>query len=314
MSIFLWILKIIGIALLVILGFLTGLVLLVLFCPFTFRVYGSSHRKKTDVHIRVFWLFYLLGFGMDMEESGSKSYLRVCGIRKSLEKGHKSGKSEDTIEQAVWKESDSYDSGNTPSSEVTIMENEKPESGEKGSSDTKSDGQEHFSSPPEYHKMSRIKIVWEKLKKIPMGIRSAVQKIPDTIQEIRFMFKNWKRTGKKVLSLLRDERCQRAFHGLWEKMLSFLGNLKPKKMKLTLQYSTGSPDTTGILLGVLSMFPAAYQNRWDISPDFTADSYYAEADFDIRGHLFGIQILSLALQVVLDEDSRRLYNRLKRMK
>ena len=276
MSIFLLILKLIGIVLLVLLGLITLLVLLVLFCPFTYRIYGSSHEKKTNVHIRVFWLFYLLGFCMDTGESGMQLFFRIFGIRKTMEKSYKSGKSEDTIEQDLWED--------TPV--VKVMENEKkPGSGDENS-DSETEKQKHS--------------VW--------------QKIQDEIHEIRSMFKNMKRTGKKVLALFNDEYCQTAFHTLWERLFAFLRSLKPKKMKLTLQYSTGSPDTTGELLGIIAMFPAAYQHGWNITPDFTADSFYAEVDFDFRGHLFGIQILSLAVHVILDKNCRRLYNRLKRMK
>ena len=46
MSVFLLILKIIGIVLLVILGLIVVIALLALFCPFVYRVKGSYHEKK----------------------------------------------------------------------------------------------------------------------------------------------------------------------------------------------------------------------------------------------------------------------------
>ncbi|MFQ7335932.1 MAG: hypothetical protein ACLROW_03720 [Roseburia faecis] len=45
MSVFLLILKIIGIVLLVILGLIVVIALLALFCPFVYRVKGSYHEK-----------------------------------------------------------------------------------------------------------------------------------------------------------------------------------------------------------------------------------------------------------------------------
>ena len=51
MSVFLLILKIIGIALLVILGLIVVIALLALFCPFVYRVKGSYHEKNHALNI-----------------------------------------------------------------------------------------------------------------------------------------------------------------------------------------------------------------------------------------------------------------------
>ena len=64
MSVFLLILKIIGIALLVILGLIVVIALLALFCPFVYRVKGSYHEKNLQLQdmkirgCRFFWLVY----------------------------------------------------------------------------------------------------------------------------------------------------------------------------------------------------------------------------------------------------------------
>ena len=49
MSVFLLILKIIGIVLLVILGLIVVIALLALFCPFVYRVKGSYHEKNLQL-------------------------------------------------------------------------------------------------------------------------------------------------------------------------------------------------------------------------------------------------------------------------
>lgn len=88
----------------------------------------------------------------------------------------------------------------------------------------------------------------------------------------------------------------------------------PYRLKLNLEYSTGSPDTTAQLLGILTMFPIGYQNRWNVHPDFTADNAYAEAEFDVKGRILGFSLLKLILGLVLDKDCRKLYNHFKTMK
>ena len=62
----------------------------------------------------------------------------------------------------------------------------------------------------------------------------------------------------------------------------------------------------------LRLFPKRHD--WNIIPDFTAEEFYAEADFTVHGRIFGVQILALALRIILDKNCRRLYNRFKHMK
>ena len=47
------------------------------------------------------------------------------------------------------------------------------------------------------------------------------------------------------------------------------------------------------MLGILAIFPVGYRNHWNIIPDFTAEEFYAEADFTVHGRIFGVQILPL---------------------
>ena len=77
-------------------------------------------------------------------------------------------------------------------------------------------------------------------------------------------------------------------------------------------YSTGSPDTTGISLGILACFPVGYKNKWQITPDFESENPYAKGSFDIKGHVIVISILAATLRILFDKNCRRLYNRISR--
>ena len=84
MSVFLLILKIIGIVLLVILGLIVVIALLALFCPFVYRVKGSYHGKDLQLQVRIWWLGRLLGLCADTAEEGFHTYVRIFGFRKEL--------------------------------------------------------------------------------------------------------------------------------------------------------------------------------------------------------------------------------------
>lgn len=61
-SILLTVLKIIGIAMLVILGLLLLLLLLVLFVPVRYRAKGDCHNNGFTADIRVTWLMHMASF------------------------------------------------------------------------------------------------------------------------------------------------------------------------------------------------------------------------------------------------------------
>ena len=126
-----------------------------------------------------------------------------------------------------------------------------------------------------------------------------------------------KHIGKTIEStktFLEDSHNKAAFSHIKDEVLLLLKHICPKKLKVDMSYSTGSPDTTAEVFGILAMFPVGYRNHWNIIPDFTAEEFYAEADFTVHGRIFGVQILALALRIILDKNCRRLYNRFKHMK
>lgn len=286
MSIFLFILKIIGILLLIILGIVLLIALLVLFCPLTYRIRGSYHDKALDLHARAFWLIYLLGICADVSGNDIKLYLRILGIQKSFPNRDNTSDFEDTIRQDAKKIVQTAISDEGESSKKEIV---KRGSGRETSANIHEEETESFSF------FQKIKTAFRK------GIRFVLT--------IAGILKNLGEHVHYITELISDEANQSAFKIIGEKLFQLLKILTPRKLELKLDYSTGSPDTTGQLLGILALFPMGYQNRWNITPDFTADENYAEADFDIRGHVYGIQIFKSVLGIVLDKNCQKLYNR-----
>ena len=284
MSVLLLILKIIGIILLVILALFVLLIVGILFVPYAYRVKGSFHGKP-DLTASIYGLGHLVGIGMILTENGAKIYLRICGIRKFLQSGNKENKT-----------------GNTDQYEENMGEGQK--------TDPETGNYENLPMP----EMQKIKAFWQKIVKIPEKFKRVIARIRDFFHTIQSAFGTAKKTIRKVNCLLTNESYKSAFTKLKTSVWQLLKILMPYRLKLNLEYSTGSPDTTAQLLGILTMFPIGYQNRWNVHPDFTADNAYAEAEFDVKGRILGFSLLKLILGLVLDKDCRKLYNHFKTMK
>ena len=284
MSVLLLILKIIGIILLVILALFVLLIVGILFVPYAYRVKGSFHGKP-DLTASIYGLGHLVGIGMILTENGAKIYLRICGIRKFLQSGNKENKT-----------------GNTDQYEENMGEGQK--------TDPETGNYENLPMP----EMQKIKAFWQKIVKIPEKFKRVIARIRDFFHTIKSALGNVKKTIRKVKCLLTNESHKIAFAKLKTSVWQLLKILMPYRLKLNLEYSTGSPDTTAQLLGILTMFPIGYQNRWNVHPDFTADNAYAEAEFDVKGRILGFSLLKLILGLDLDKDCRKLYNHFKTMK
>ena len=86
----------------------------------------------------------------------------------------------------------------------------------------------------------------------------------------------------------------------------------PYKLYLRAEFSAGSPDKTGMVLGILAMFPIGYKNKWKIRPDFEREEIYIDSEFDIKGHIFLYKILVIAIRVLVDKNCRKLYNEIRK--
>ena len=149
----------------------------------------------------------------------------------------------------------------------------------------------------------------EKKISISQKVKRLWEKIRDIWKKVKRAFSDIKETVAKIKKLYMDPQNKLAFTKLKQSAARLFRVLHPKKFRLQLKYSTGSPDTTGQLLGVIAMFPIGYRNGWNVVPDFTADAFYADAEFDVRGRFFGISLIKLACSIILDKNCKRLYNK-----
>ena len=338
MSVLLLILKIIGIVLLVILALLILLIVGILFVPYVYRVKGSFHGKP-GLTASIYALGHLVGAGVILTDTGARMYLRICGIRKFLQSGNKEDetgntdqyeekinedpepeKHEDLAIQEVGKTQKTETDDVTSADDMELLENETDvfSAGNIQTLKTENDFRDEAETDQRLSIWKRIlkkmQSFGKAIARIPQKVKNWIAKIQKFFYTLKHAFSNLKKTIRKIKRLLTDESHKRAFSKVKTSVWQLLKILMPHRLKLNLEYSTGSPDTTAQLLGILAMFPIGYQNRWNVHPDFTADNAYAKADFDVKGRTLGFSLLKLILGLVLDKDCRKLYNEFKTMK
>lgn len=282
------ILKVIGIILLVVLALILTVVLCVLFVPVKYRAVGSFENTDIRAKAHVSWLFHLFALHIEYAQE-TDGYIRLAFVKKKLFDDADSDYENDE-KAAEASDDDVMDEAAKTETEDKVSENTGDEP--------------KISADENQHIKQQTKLTHQKRYK-KRNKKSHKKQFKDKSEKIKNCIYKLKREYS-------DERNKAAFSHLKKELFIILKRICPRRLKLTMVYSTGSPDTTGISLGILACFPVGYTNRWRITPDFESENPYAKGSFDIKGHVIVISILAATLRILFDKNCRRLYNRISR--
>ena len=303
------ILKAIGIILLVVLALILTALLCVLFVPVKYRAVGSFDNTDIRAKAHASWLFHLFALHIEYADE-TDGYIRLVFVKKGLFADSLGDNYEafndDVMDDAAKTETEDKISENTgdgpkipaDESEHIIDEQAEDECTARTHNEYRSVTDEN------QHIKQQTKPTHKKTYKKPHK-KSHKKQFKDKSDKIKNCIYKLKREYS-------DERNKAAFSHLKKELFIILKRICPRRLKLTMVYSTGSPDTTGISLGILACFPVGYTNRWRITPDFESEKPYAKGSFDIKGHVIVISILAATLRILFDKNCRRLYNRISR--
>ena len=310
------ILKVIGIILLVVLALILAVVLCVLFVPVKYRAVGSFDNTDIRVKAHVSWLLHLFALHIEYARE-TDGYIRLAFVKKKL-----FDDSDSEYEAESDYENDEYDEEAAEADSVAdnyeALEDDTMDAAAKNKAEDKgcentidepkipadesehiTDGQTENESAAQTHQKT-----YKKRNK-KLNKKSHKKQFKDKSDKIKNGIEKLKRECS-------DERNKATFSHLKKELFIILKRICPRRLRLTMVYSTGSPDTTGISLGILACFPVGYTNRWRITPDFESEKPYAKGSFDIKGHVIVISILAATLRILFDKNCRRLYNRISR--
>ena len=282
------ILKVIGIILLVVLALILTALLCVLFVPVKYRAVGSFDNTDIRAKAHASWLFHLFALHIEYADE-TDGYIRLVFVKKGLFADSLGDNYEafndDVMDDAAKTETEdkiSENTGDGPKIPADESEHITDEQAEDECTASTHNGYRSVTDENQHKKQFKDKS----------------DKIKNCIYKLKREYS--------------DERNKVAFLHLKKELFIILKRICPRRLKLTMVYSTGSPDTTGISLGILACFPVGYTNRWRITPDFESEKPYAKGSFDIKGHVIVISILAATLRILFDKNCRRLYNRISR--
>lgn len=314
MSIFLSILKIIGIILGILLAILLALVLLIVFLPICYRVEGDF-QEKNEIHGRLSWLFFIrvkflakgkkisvwlsiLGFKKVLYPAEEKAARKAKKQRRSKKRTqkHTTPEEQDTVNTGFEDEVEEHDGLTVDDDSASIQTAELLSSSATDKSYTTAD--ETFTDSDFSKKKSLPKFrPWHMIK-------TWIQQIKKFILSLKENFSNI----KKEVS---DETNKNAVSHIFKELKTLLHHIGPRRGKAQLSYSTGDPATTGELTGVLSIMPLFYKKGIHVVPDFTSDRFYIQGNFRVNGHFQVFHLLGIFIRVYRDKDLRKLMQKFK---
>lgn len=228
------ILKVIGIILLVVLALILTALLCVLFVPVKYRAVGSFDNTDIRAKAHVSWLLHLFALHIEYADE-TDGYIRLAFVKRKLFDDVDSDYENDE-KAAEASDDDVMDEAAKTETEDKVSENTGDEP--------------KISADENQHIKQQTKLTHKKTYKKPhkKQFKEKSEKIKTGIGKLKREYG--------------DERNKAAFSHLKKELFIILKRICPRRLKLTMVYSTGSPDTTGISLGILACFPVGYTNRW----------------------------------------------------
>lgn len=299
--ILLMILKITGIILLVLLGIVLALVLLALLVPLRYRLKAAFDRKPVGF-LRVSWLFCIVTYRAEYNESGLIQALRVFGLR--IWTGEADTEEvKDGVESVLsQEEQDLYEELRQNGDFKREPEKELP-----GSADPlleKEDfllGAQSLPEEPLQDSEPGRKGLFSRIRG---RVRGFFKKLRFSFRAICGKLRDIKKLSQDGRAWLEDEKNQASIRLLLCQSRRLLRHIFPLKGHGSVTFGFDDPYSTGKVLSAVSPFYPLYHKILEIHPVF--DESVLRAQGDVRGRVRLLTLLWLAFRIYRDKHTWKL--------
>ncbi len=318
------VLKIIGIALLIILAVILFLLLLVLFVPIFYRL--DAHVPETDLDegfdiqrvdasVKFSWLLFVIRGGISFPKEHEFN-LRVFGIRLLPKKEKPDEETEDKEGKEPVKETDD-EKGKEPAEEKdpdpkeASLSEETVAQRETAQENAPSEAGAEDAEPEEDQEEEKdfIDVLWEiidtvaNILKIPLNV---FEKTAYTISRVCDKM-------NMIKSTLENEIFQRAFELVKRKLVRLIRMILPDKCKIDAIFGLGDPATTAEVFAACAAISPFLPKKMKVqlSPDFERRMVYT--DTHMKGHITLFTALYIAATCYFNRDVKRTIRRFKKI-
>jgi len=308
-QILLLILKIIGITLLAVVGFILVLLAVVLFVPFFYRVRIIHTPEKTQVKARVSFLFPLLVATVEYLKKLSYK-VRIFGfaiLDSDKPKKEKQPKEKKVKEKKQKEKKAKKRKQKTKNMPVLIREEDIWAPLEPPGTLPESEAGRKQTTAPEQNVPSK-----EEKQSVFQKIRSKIQKTRETISEKLGKWKRLWRQKNEVQRIWAKPETRQALSFAWDKLKHVLKHIFPRKIMGYVAFGMDNPATTGQVLGILSMVYARTGQILELRPNFMEKQL--ECDVELKGRIQVVTLLVIAVKVFMNQELRQLIADVKGIK
>lgn len=316
LTIFLTILKILGILLLVVIGLLILGILAILFVPLRYDGKISYNDKNQCVATQITWLFRLICIEGGYQE---KVYARARLLWFTLWKwkaDEKENDKEDHLESADYSEEEL--------DRLLEERSQKEESKEETKEETKEakvieekldepDAEENLTEvQPTEIELTEAEPKEVELNEAKSNEAESKEKKPKKIQfqQIGKRIKEIKEKIKHIKEMASDQRIHRAILLLIDGAWKMVRHSLPRKIKGRAKFGFEDPSTTGQILTYVSLLYPCYAKSVELVPMFTEK--VIDLDLYFRGRVRLFSLIWICVKIWFDRNFRYLYKKVKK--
>jgi hypothetical protein len=268
-KILLFILKCLGVLVLLVIG----LLLVVLLVPIRYECQGKAREDEKRVQGKVTWLFGLLSLRFSWQDSETKAGVRIFGIRAFPRK--KTSRRKDDAGVRKPEENPVFEPGEKTGEQKESEENPEP----------KTFPQENGSASPEKEWNPDFETETPQKRK---GFSEKFQKLRHKTDEIK--------------EFLQREENRRTFRLIKAQLGKLFRHIRPRKLRIVGIFGFDDPALTGQVLGIFALLLPLYRDAVQITPDFTGRRL--EGEFYLKGRIRIGALVSVLVRLLLDKNIR----------
>ena len=330
LSIIKWIGIILGCLVLGILALALLILLVVLFVPFRYQATVATDetgKKKVLYGFGVTWILHAISVRKQVDSD--QVVIRILGIPVKRIGGEETAADADV----EWEESFPEETAEEDDEKIAETSDEPPdeavedetenridetlieESEDVSEDEDENEKQQGIKRETEVESIESGKKSEEKIpfpmrlvRKVEDRIRAIKKKIRHTFKKISFIFYKI----SSIIDFVKDRAMRRTIKMLMKEAVKAIRYVGPKKISGTLEFGTGDPGSTGLILAGISLCSLSYKKDVTITPNF--EEKCLSGDCTVKGRIRVVYFVRMALRIWFNKDVHHLWKSYRQMK